>query len=103
PPRRRVTSPRGPTAAVWPGSGVFGEWLSARIGVQVRPPSVDGWNTIFVPWLPSKRAHGMYRFPSQDPPVSSTAIHSLSVTRVFPGPPSLSLGVSWLAYSPDDK
>src|SRR5216117_1613792 len=97
------TSPSGPTATVVPWFCVFGEWLSGRIGVQVRPPSVDRWNTIFVPWLPSKRAHAMYRFPSQDPPVSSTAIHSLSVTREFPGPPSLSLGVSWPANTTDVK
>src|SRR5438552_14359352 len=97
------TSPPGPTATVVPWFCVFGEWLSGRIGVQVRPPSVDRWNTTFVPWLPSKRAHGMYRFPSQDPPVSSTAIHSLSVTREVPGPPSLALGVSWPANTTDVK
>src|SRR2546428_575388 len=97
------TSPPGPTATVAPWFCEFGEWLSERIGVQVRPPSVDRWSTIFVPWLPSKKAHGMYTFPSQVPPVSSTAIHSLSVTREFPGPPSLSLGVSWPAKTTDVK
>ena len=56
-----------------------------------------------MPWLPSKKAHGMYTFPSQVPPVSSTAIHSLSVTREFPGPPSLSLGVSWPTKTTDVK
>src|SRR3989449_6704766 len=97
------TSPPGPPATVGPWFGVFGEWRIGRIGVQARPPSVDRWKTIFVPWLPSKRAHGMYRFPSQDPPVSSTAIHSLSVTREFPGPPSLSLGGSWPAKTTEVK
>src|SRR5207245_3295698 len=97
------TSPPGPTATVAPWFCAFGEWLSGRIGVQVRPPSVDRWSTIFVPWLPSKKAHGMYTFPSQVPPVSSTAIHSLSVTREFPGPPSLSLGGSWPAKTTDVK
>src|SRR5437870_1946252 len=80
------TSPPGPTATVAPWFCEFGEWLSERIGVQLRPPSEERWSTIFVPWLPSKKAHGMYTFPSQVPPVSSTTIHSLSVTREFPGP-----------------
>jgi len=51
----------------------------------------------------SNSAHGMYRYPSHAPPVSSTAIHSLSVTREFPGPPSLSLGVSCPTYTTDVK
>src|SRR2546427_313963 len=96
-------SPPGPTATVAPWFCEFGEWLSEMIGVQLRPPSEERWSTIFVPWLPSKKAHGMYTFPSQVPPVSSTAIHSLSVTREFPGPPSLSLEVSWPAKTTDVK
>ena len=89
------TSPPGPTATVVPWFWLFGGWLRCVIGVHDRPPSVDRWNTMGTePPELSKSAHGMYRYPSQGPPVSSTAIHSLSVTREFPGPPSLSLGVS---------
>src|SRR6266540_3312959 len=98
------TSPPGPTATVVPWFWLFGAWLRGRIGVQERPPSVDLWNTMgTAPPALSNRAHGMYRFPSHDPPVSSTAIHSLSVTREFPGPPSLSLGVSCPAYTTEVK
>src|SRR6266567_4399018 len=74
------------------------------IGVHDRPPSVDRWNTMGTAPPPlSNRAQGIYRLPSHGPLVSSTAIHSLSVTREFPGPPSLALGVSWPAYATDVK
>src|SRR2546426_1975013 len=97
-----TSSGRGPsTVALWLCE--FGEGLSERIGVQLRPPAEECWSAIFVPWLPTKKAHGMYTFPSQVPPVSSTAIPSLSVTREFPGPPSLSLEVSWPAKTTDVK
>src|SRR3990170_3598332 len=79
------TSPRGPTATVVPWFWLFGGWLRWMIGVHERPPSVDRWNTMGTdPPALSNSAHGMYRYPSHAPPVSSTAIHSLSVTREFP-------------------
>src|SRR6266581_1191670 len=94
------TSPPGPTATVVPWFCAFGEWLRARIGLHDTPPSVDRWNTMgTAPCALSNRAHGVYRYPSQGPPVSSTAIHSLSTTREFPGPPSLVLGVSCPRYT----
>src|SRR5437899_3002253 len=98
------TSPRGPTATAVPWFCEFGGWLNRRIGDHVRPPSVDRCATIGTePCALSKSAHAVYRYPSHGPAVSSTAIHSLSTTREFPGPPSLSLGVSWPAYTMDVK
>src|SRR6266571_101562 len=98
------TSPPGPTATVVPWFCVFGGWLRARIGLHDTPPSVDRWNTMrTAPCATSNRTHGEYRYASQGPPLSSTAIHSLSTTREFPGPPSLALGVSWPAYRTEVK
>src|SRR2546428_605323 len=54
------TSPPGPTATVAPWFCEFGEWLSEMIGVQLRPPSEERWSTIFVPWLPSKKARDVH-------------------------------------------